>query len=144
MQIYHFNTELNFGMYKGKTIQQLINEKQYSYLIQFLLLKTDNICFSEEVFNEIKDKNVRRATLEDFDFNKDHTKMDKLIDEREILELEVINLRKLLSFYKNLNLSSSISTAIYEDYEQEKTNWLAEAAGTDDPETMNDVYWNLD
>lgn len=23
-------------------------------------------------------------------------------------------------------------------------NWLRDAAGTDDPETMNDVYWNLD
>lgn len=31
-----------------------------------------------------------------------------------------------------------------EDNQQEKPNWLSEASGTDDPETMNDVYWNLD
>jgi hypothetical protein len=31
----------------------------------------------------------------------------------------------------------------YED-RYDENNWLAEAAGTDDPETMNDVYWNLD
>ena len=23
-------------------------------------------------------------------------------------------------------------------------NWLKDTSGTDDPETMNDVYWNLD
>jgi hypothetical protein len=30
------------------------------------------------------------------------------------------------------------------DYDYYSRNWLAEAAGTSDPETMNDVYWNLD
>lgn len=29
-------------------------------------------------------------------------------------------------------------------YEYDDSNWLADAAGTDDPEIMNDVYWNLD
>lgn len=37
----------------------------------------------------------------------------------------------------------------YEDYQnypwyQEDYNWLIGAAGTDDPEVMNDVYWNID
>ena len=37
----------------------------------------------------------------------------------------------------------------YEDYQsypwyQEDYNWLIGAAGTDDPEVMNDVYWNMD
>jgi len=31
----------------------------------------------------------------------------------------------------------------YDDY-YDSSNWLADAAGTDDPEVMNDVYWNLD
>ena len=74
----------------------------------------------------------------------DNTKIDKLINERDILELEVINLKKMLSFYKNESNNSHNTTQIYEDYRQENMNWLAEAAGTDDPETMNDVYWNLD
>jgi len=30
----------------------------------------------------------------------------------------------------------------YDDYNS--SNWLSDAAGTDDPEVMNDVYWNLD
>lgn len=33
---------------------------------------------------------------------------------------------------------------IINDYTTSKNGWLADAAGTDDPETMNDVYWNLD
>lgn len=31
----------------------------------------------------------------------------------------------------------------YED-RYDENNWLEDAAGTNDPETMNDVYWNLD
>ena len=143
MQIYHFNTLLNFGMHKGKTVQQLINEKQYSYLI-WCLKDHNDVCYTEAVFNIIKDKNIRRATSEDFEFNMDNTKIDKLINERDILELEVINLKKMLSFYKNESNNSHNTTQIYEDYRQENMNWLAEAAGTDDPETMNDIYWNLD
>lgn len=30
------------------------------------------------------------------------------------------------------------------DYYYNSNDWLIDAAGTDDPETMNDVYWNLD
>ena len=33
----------------------------------------------------------------------------------------------------------------YDNYDYyDNYDWLAEAAGTDDPEVMNDVYWNLD
>jgi len=32
----------------------------------------------------------------------------------------------------------------YSDYSYDSDNWLRDAAGTDDPEVMNDVYWNLD
>lgn len=31
-----------------------------------------------------------------------------------------------------------------QDYEPNDNNWLRDAAGTDNPETMNDVFWNLD
>lgn len=33
---------------------------------------------------------------------------------------------------------------VYDDYYYDKNNWLEDAAGTNDPETMNDVFWNLD
>jgi hypothetical protein len=30
------------------------------------------------------------------------------------------------------------------DYSNDSNNWLEDVAGSDDPEVMNDVYWNLD
>ncbi|WP_158838314.1 hypothetical protein [Polaribacter sp. L3A8] len=30
------------------------------------------------------------------------------------------------------------------NYKYNESNWLEDAAGTDNPEVMNDVYWNLD
>lgn len=30
------------------------------------------------------------------------------------------------------------------NYKYNESNWLEDAAGTDNPEIMNDVYWNLD
>ena len=33
---------------------------------------------------------------------------------------------------------------IYREDRYNESNWLEDAAGTNDPETMNDVYWNLD
>lgn len=144
MKIYHFNTLLTFGKHRNKSIRQLIEEKEYSYLIQFLLRKTNKACFTEEVFNEIKHKDVPKATLEDFIEIKDKTQITQIVNERDLLKLEVINLKKMLSYYKNKDTKSYSKSEIHQDYEQENTNWLAEAAGTDDPETMNDVYWNLD
>ncbi|MEY8867924.1 hypothetical protein AB9K24_00355 [Meridianimaribacter flavus] len=32
----------------------------------------------------------------------------------------------------------------HDDYYYDPDDWLRDAAGTDDPEVMNDVYWNLD
>ena len=43
---------------------------------------------------------------------------------------------------------SSFKTISDNNYDNEyyynSDDWLKDAAGTDDPETMNDVYWNLD
>ncbi|MHA3045533.1 hypothetical protein JSO61_009445 [Riemerella anatipestifer] len=33
---------------------------------------------------------------------------------------------------------------VYDDYYYNTDNWLIDASGTDDPEVMNDVKWNLD
>lgn len=49
-----------------------------------------------------------------------------------------VNFEDLTPKIKKSSFSSN------DDYDYYSQNWLAEAAGTDDPETMNDVYWNLD
>lgn len=37
-----------------------------------------------------------------------------------------------------------IDDVYIDDYRYNDDNWLIDASGTDDPETMNNVYWNLD
>lgn len=121
----------------------MIDGKEYSYLIQYLLLKTDNICFSEEVFNKIKYKNTASQELINTTLEGNQNNIN-ILKERDMLALEVRNLKKILSIYKYESINSNNSKEGYVDYDHENSNWLAEAAGTDDPETMNDVYWNLD
>ena len=142
MEIYSFKTKLDFGKHESKTIQQLIDENDYAYLL-WCLRNHYGVCFTVEVFNTIKDKNT--ASQEEinlaFEGNENQT---KLLKERNILQLEVINLKKMLLIYKNESTSSYNSIERYKDYDQVKRNWLAEAAGTDDPDVMNDVYWNIE
>ena len=57
---------------------------------------------------------------------------------KEKLSNEGIDFEDLTPKIKYSNFSSNYG------YDYYSRNWLAEAAGTDDPETMNDVYWNLD
>lgn len=57
---------------------------------------------------------------------------------KEKLRQEGINFEDLQKTNKKINFSSNNDSDYY------GRNWLAEAAGTNDPETMNAVYWNLD
>lgn len=57
---------------------------------------------------------------------------------KDKLRREGFNFEDLQSKFSNSYASNNY------DYEYYSENWLSEAAGTSDPETMNDVYWNLD
>ena len=54
-------------------------------------------------------------------------------------KLEIFNSEKV-----NNNNSLENNYFENEDLEYDDRNWLADASGTNDPEIMNDVYWNLD
>lgn len=55
-----------------------------------------------------------------------------------------------LGYYTKLTVEKHEENQEYYEYDYsydeyyDSYDWLAEAAGTDDPEVMNDVYWNLD
>lgn len=142
MQICDFNTQLNFGKHKGKTIQQLIDESEFNYLL-WCLRNHDGICFTEEVFNVIKDKDVASSELIISILDGDAAN-DKIIKERDALKLEIINLKKVLSTYQSAGSRLFSNKERYLGKGNSKKNWLSEAAGSNDIETMNDVYWNLD
>lgn len=78
--------------------------------------------------------------------------LSKEIKENPELELDVS--KEII--LANLGYYTKLTIEKYEEYQEsydydydyddyyDNSNWLADAAGTDDPEVMNDVYWNLD
>lgn len=71
---------------------------------------------------------------------------DVLLNDAEEINNDILN---------NIEYNTDKNLLTYKEEEQQEdgydgydnynsNNWLRDAAGTDDPETMNDVYWNLD
>jgi len=68
-------------------------------------------------------------------------------------DISTAEMMSLYGFYLDENYVSDNNESeymgdneTYDDYDNyyDTNDWLSDAAGTDDPETMNDVYWNLD
>lgn len=54
-------------------------------------------------------------------------------------------IEQIVSLQKSYNLKSVNDNKIkHNNYKTNNNDWLRNASGTDDPETMNDVYWNID
>ncbi len=87
--------------------------------------------------------------------------LEKIKANRNTILLSVEKEIKLanLGYYTNLSIIEYDDTeyfdvfderAVYDDYNYnnnwsyDESNWLSDAAGTNDPEVMNDVKWNLD
>jgi hypothetical protein len=78
----------------------------------------------------------------------------ELFDEiKENTELELNVVKEIilvnLGYYTKFTIEKHIEYQDNNDYDYNynaynSSNWLADSAGTDDPEVMNDVYWNLD
>lgn len=99
--------------------------------------------FSVSTFNFSED--IQRKNIEKFNqinnviFNKDLGAF--------IVDLNEKELRSEFGYYLNENFSKKIEYRdefSHNDYHYDRNNWLEDAAGTDDSEVMNDVYWNLD
>lgn len=115
MKFYDLDTEFSFGKYQGKSVRQII-ELQLSYL-NWCALNLEHFYMSENVIEEV------RKLKPNFSFSEK--------------ELQSLNTK-----YGKWKEKRTIKRFNRED--RNSSNWLEDAAGTDDPETMNDVYWNLD
>ena len=149
MKIHHWNTKLNFGQFKGKEIAEVFDINK-SYLF-WALQKVDWFCLTNEVFNSFPlIKKYDEALMQFGVFG--GKEFEKIIKENEVYynHLSKIHLEKL----EKLDDKIDPNNGRYLDYEYEEpnydydsyddSNWLSDASGTSDPETMNDVYWNLD
>lgn len=79
--------------------------------------------------------------------------VEKIKDNYEIrLEIEKTIKNTELGYYTFFKIIEYFETEyfdddlrdVYDDYYYNTSNWLSDAAGTNDPEVMNDVKWNLD
>ncbi len=128
MKLYDLNSVLNFGQYKGEKLN-VIFEKNPKY-IDWCFQKIEWFCITDEIFNKLPII-MHLKTLYD---------KDSHILLQNLKEIHLTKTEKL----KNESSNNKSIENYREDEYYNETNWLSEAAGTDDPETMNDVYWNLD
>ncbi len=108
----------DFGKYQNLKLRDVI-QNNLSYII-WCVENVDWFVLCENLFENII--NIQ---------NKDGMKLDSF---------EEINLKKLCFLNSINNYSHKID---YWDYDS-STDWLSAAAGTNDLEVMNDVFWNLD
>lgn len=138
MKLFEWDTEFNFGKFKGQTLKNVY--AQSPNYIYWSIEKVEWFCITDEVFKnltEIKSYNVAEAKF--------------LVFGNQIYQDEMSSLEKFYSHLLKIHTEKLNKICFTEDsnFNQEfegsyNNDWLADASGTDDSETMNDVYWNLD
>ncbi len=128
---------LNSTIMQDKRIKlNKINDVMFEYEIE-----KEEICIKNYLNDEDIDINLKKINL----------KYDR---ERSEYTLNEINDKSYLNYLISDNITDyeevsfeevDYNNTEYYDYEvPNDSNWLRDAAGTDDPEIMNDVFWNLD
>jgi hypothetical protein len=123
-KIYRADTPIEFGRYKGKTIMEVANI-DIGYL-EWFIDEIDNTLFDTNLLNNDVIKTLPSVTL-------------SILRNRELLNYECYIQRKnkCIVPYNHRKLDD------YTSYDDCSDPWL-DIAGTDDPDVINDVYWNLD
>ncbi|UWX68154.1 hypothetical protein NZD85_06015 [Empedobacter stercoris] len=142
LKLYTENTILDFGKYKRSTIKYVLDSNP-----EYLKWCIENVSWfiiGEDLFAPIFKTHYEMELLHAMlNETKQPTFAEvisgfKKINDSKFKELEIL---------KNQNYEDDdyFDDDYYDDWINDmQDNWLSYAAGTDDPETMNDVYWNLD
>lgn len=163
----------NYGRIISEIDKYLYEKKVEFVLYEITDIKIFNFDYiSKEKIEKIKEKigvtNIQLYTAKNKEGNDtsllrhwDNENRFAIIIERELSkeikenpELE-LNVKKEI-ILANLGYYTKLTIEKHEEYQEsydydynyndyyDSSNWLADAAGTNDPEAMNDVYWNLD
>lgn len=141
MKIYGWNDKFDFGKFKDLILKDVY--KISPNYIHWCLSKVEWFCLTEDAFQNLPivkqytEASGRFAILGDSIYKK---RMDELQPFFDLLLQQHTEKTEILHSQE----SRSQDFFNYDYREESYDNWLADAAGTDDPETMNDVYWNLD
>ena len=138
LKLYTDCTTLDFGKYNGNSIEYVLETNPL--YIKWCVENIKWFVFDEELLKEALKANCRLNII----VNDSATNV-KLEDPTLItLEINDNKLKKYRSLQDSFDETDS-DDDFHDDWINDmQDNWLSYAAGTDDPETMNDVYWNLD
>lgn len=158
---------MNYGKVISKIDNYLFDKKTQSVLFEMIDIKVfDFDSIKKETIEKIKEK----IGIEKFDFypaqdengnettllrHWDNLNRFAIVIKRELSNKINENPKLILNVKKeivlaNLGYYTRFTIERHEDFKKsyynyyDSSNWLADASGTDDPEVMNDVYWNLD
>lgn len=140
LTFYTADTKFDFGKYKGDTLNGILNtDPEY---LKWCVDNVDWFCVEEEILDEIFYNHTNIMITDEWIIELN----DCLLDKIKIIS-RTINSNKLEKFDKIILHEYNDNDCNYDrdDWMDDmRDNWLAYAAGTDDLETMNEVYWNLD
>lgn len=130
VKLYDFESELDFGQCKGQTMKDVFY-KTPSY-IDRCFQKIDWFCITDEIFNQLPIIIALRK----------ENNLDNVPEHKNWLKI-------LIDLHNSKKTKMSKSNNYVQKYNRQTDDsdnncWLEDADGTNDPETMSDVYWNLD
>jgi len=134
LKLYRIDSEFDFGKFKGKVLRDIIFIE--SGYFRWCINKVDWFVVEDEILTQAL------AECKNLYFDNESCDFESSIDyHRRINDKK---LRKL----NEIEIENENCYFVNDDHYDERYyysgNWLVDAAGTDDPEVMNDVYWNLD
>lgn len=128
MKLYDFDAILDFGQHKGEKLRDVLDK--YPSYINWCFQKIDTFCITNEIFDRLPVIIALRKENA-INFTSEQKNWLKILTDLHVSKTHELKIKKAPQKFND-------------SFRTSNKNWLAEASGTDDPETMNDVYWNLD
>lgn len=96
LKLYNWDTIFDFGKYKSEniTVKEVYDNNDITYLL-WCLKTSSNVCFSDDVFKALKNSDFVSNDLV-VALLEDKINASKVISKIELLELEIIHLKKKL------------------------------------------------
>ena len=138
--IYDLDDTFRFGRNKGKTVRTLLLENP-GY-VDWLIRNVDIFVLSENAMKEaLIVTDYKKITNKDLE-NSKVNQSDSIFSMLKVYGWSFdFSSQELIQINKNKLIRN---TATYKENYCQDINWLEDAAGTDDPDVIRDVYWNLD
>ncbi len=120
---YTLDSIFDFGKFYGYSVRRVL-EMNFNYVF-WCIQHVDWFSLTESSFDQL-------STLFCNPYNQEDTYF-KAVKRDNLNKCWILDARRTV-----------VQDSYEDDWQRYSDEWLVDAAGTDDPEMMNDVYWNLD